>query len=269
MKVVLSRKGFDCQYGRQPSPILPDGTLLSLPIPSDDDMTFSELKWNGYSYWDIISSLKPKTTLNINSHCHLDPDLRKCTIDRKDGWKPAFGQTGSSLTELRDFEINAGDLFLFFGWFKDAEYKEGCLKYKSKARDLHVIYGYMQVGLIIDSYTAIPDWLKYHPHSQIKNYKTAWEKGQNAIYLPSDKLSFNPNLPGAGTFKYNKRLILTKSGYSRSRWEFPESMKGVPISHNPNGWKPNYFQSAARGQEFVIEGIPCVMEWVNHLFRCP
>jgi hypothetical protein len=43
-------------------------------------------------------------------------------------------------------------------------------------------------------------------------------------------------------------------------------MKGVPISHNPNGWKPNYFQSSARGQEFVIEGFPCVMEWVKNLF---
>ena len=34
MKVVLSRKGFDSSYGGFPSPILPDGTLISLPIPS-------------------------------------------------------------------------------------------------------------------------------------------------------------------------------------------------------------------------------------------
>jgi len=33
MKVILSRKGFDSSYGGCPSPILPDGTLLSLPIP--------------------------------------------------------------------------------------------------------------------------------------------------------------------------------------------------------------------------------------------
>ena len=38
MKVILSRKGFDSQYGGMPSPILPDGTLLSLPIPSKTDM---------------------------------------------------------------------------------------------------------------------------------------------------------------------------------------------------------------------------------------
>lgn len=63
MKVVLSRKGVDSQYGKLASPILPDGTLLSLPIPSDDELTYSEIKWNGSSYWDIILSLKSKTTL--------------------------------------------------------------------------------------------------------------------------------------------------------------------------------------------------------------
>jgi hypothetical protein len=35
MKVILSRKGFDSASGGMPSPILPDGTLISLPIPCD------------------------------------------------------------------------------------------------------------------------------------------------------------------------------------------------------------------------------------------
>ena len=266
MKIVLSRKGFDSQYGKQASPILPDGTLLSLPIPSHDDLTYSEIHWEGRSYWDIISSLKPKTDLNEHNHCHLDPDLRACSIIRRDGWEPAFGQTGSSLTELRNFNINVGDLFLFFGWFKETEYKNGRLCYKSKAKDLHLIYGYMQIGYVVDNDAAIPDWLKYHPHANCTNYQELWKKGQNAIYLPSEHLSFAPNRPGAGTFTFDERFILTKSGFSRSRWEFPPNMKGVPISHNPNGWKPNYFQSSARGQEFVIEGLPCVMEWVKNLF---
>ncbi len=33
MKVILSRKGMDSTSGGIASPILPDGTLLSLPIP--------------------------------------------------------------------------------------------------------------------------------------------------------------------------------------------------------------------------------------------
>ena len=178
MKIVLSRKGFDSQYGKQASPILPDGTLLSLPIPSHDDLTYSEIHWEGRSYWDIISSLKPKTDLNEHSHCHLDPDLRACSIIRSDGWQPAFGQTGSPLTELRSFNVGVGDLFLFFGWFKETEYKNGRLCYKYKARDLHLIYGYMQIGNVVDNDTTIPDWLKYHPQANCTNYQELWKKGQ-------------------------------------------------------------------------------------------
>jgi hypothetical protein len=37
MKIILSRKGFDSQYGKIKSPILEDGTMLSLPIPQEND----------------------------------------------------------------------------------------------------------------------------------------------------------------------------------------------------------------------------------------
>jgi hypothetical protein len=37
MKVILSRKGFDSEYGGYPSPILPDGRMIFLPIPLPDD----------------------------------------------------------------------------------------------------------------------------------------------------------------------------------------------------------------------------------------
>ena len=60
--------------------------------------------------------------------------------------------------------------------------------------------------------------------------------------------------------------VLTKEGYSRSRWEFPDEMRGVEISHNPHGWKADYFQSASRGQEFIIDVTPAVMDWVKYLF---
>ena len=32
-RIILSRKGFDSSLGRMPSPILPTGEMLSLPIP--------------------------------------------------------------------------------------------------------------------------------------------------------------------------------------------------------------------------------------------
>ena len=78
--------------------------------------------------------------------CHLDPDLRKDVRDRLPGWKPAFGQSGIALAHLNNMGVSEGDLFLFFGWFKETEMNQGKLIYRRKAKDLHVIYGYMQIG---------------------------------------------------------------------------------------------------------------------------
>ena len=61
MKIILSRKGFDSSAGKQASPIMPDGTLLSLPIPDEEDTNmFSSLQWKDKSYYDIISSFRPR-----------------------------------------------------------------------------------------------------------------------------------------------------------------------------------------------------------------
>ena len=58
MKIILSRKGFDSSAGKQANPIMPDGTLLSMPIPSDDDLdnAYSTITWNNMSYYEIIRS---------------------------------------------------------------------------------------------------------------------------------------------------------------------------------------------------------------------
>jgi hypothetical protein len=266
MKIILSRKGFDSQYGGQASPILPDGTMLSLPIPSDDELRFSEIRWGGLCYLDIIRQLKPSTKITEGSHCHLDPDLRSECIARPIGWMPGYGQTGSSLSELRNNGVEVGDIFLFFGWFRHTEIKNGRYRYVKGAKDLHVIYGYLQVGSIIEREEDIPNWLLNHPHASHKNYVDAWKKGLNAIYLPTDTLSLNPRLSGAGTFNFSPHLVLTKEGCSRSKWIFPGSMRGTKISHNPNGWKNGYFQSAAIGQEFVMDATAPVIEWVENLF---
>ena len=125
MKIILSRKGFDSANGGQASPILPDGTMLSLPIPSHDRISFSELQWHGFSYLDIIRQLNPKTLIGNDSHCHLDPDLREEVRSKIPGWMPAFGQKGSSLTELLNNNVAVGDIFLFYGWFKQTEFYDG------------------------------------------------------------------------------------------------------------------------------------------------
>lgn len=266
MKIILSRKGFDSANGEQASPILPDGTLLSLPIPSHDNIPFSEIRWKGTPFCDIIRQLNEKTFINSNSHCHLDPDLRKEVRQRKQGWMPAFGQKGSPLTELYNNDIGTGDIFLYYGWFRHTAYHDGHLSYLRGTRDMHVIYGYLQIGRIIREEKEIPEWLREHPHANHTKYEKDWDKKQNAIFLPSPQLSINPEMPGAGTFTFDRRRVLTKEGCSRSRWTFPKEMWGTSISHCPKGWKEDYFQSAAIGQEFVMDATPAVLEWLKTIF---
>ena len=266
MKIILSRKGFDSANGGQASPILPDGTLLSLPIPSHDNTHFSEIQWGGISFCDIIRQLKRNTFIDSDSRCHLDPDIRKGVRQRKTGWIPAFGQKGSPLTELFNNNIGIGDIFLFYGWFRHTVCHDGHLSYLRGAKDMHVIYAYLQIGKIIRAEKDIPDWMREHPHANHERYEKEWENKQNAIFLPSVHLSINPEMPGAGAFAFDRGRVLTKEGCSRSRWAFPEAMRGTPVSHCPNGWKKDYFQSAAIGQEFVMDATPPVLEWLKTIF---
>ena len=156
------------------------------------------------------------------------------------------------------------DLFLFFSWFKETEINQGKLIYKRGAKELHVIYGYMQIGEIIERKADAPDWLKDHPHIGDKKNR---DEEKNAIFLPTDNLSFMPNVNGCGLLNYRKDRTLTKDGMSRGKWDLPSFFKEVNISHHPAPWKDNYFQSAAIGQEFVLEATPKILEWVKQIIK--
>jgi hypothetical protein len=100
MKVVLSRKGFDSANGGIPSPIMPDGTMLSLPIPlKDENAAYSDIQWNGMAYSDILHQLAPE---KVFDKCHLDPDIRNNRIEHIKEWVPAFGQRGSAEGKRRN-----------------------------------------------------------------------------------------------------------------------------------------------------------------------
>ena len=153
--------------------------------------------------------------------------------------------------------------------FKDTEFINGVLKYKKNVPKLHVIFGYLQIGSF---YTHIenlnlPKELLYFPHAQ----KRFEGDKNNCIYVASKKLDFLDK-PGAGCFKFDESLILTKNlgkRYSRSKWGLPKKdFHKVNISyHNQESWKDNYdyFQSAAIGQEFVIEENNKITEWAKKI----
>lgn len=259
MKVIISRKGFDSGYGGIPSPILPDGTMLSMPIPSPGDkVRYKDLVFNNDSYATILQQLKPNCKV-ISEDCHLDPDIREEVTSRLENWKPAFGQIGAAQSHLRNQGVGIGDLFLFFGWFRPTIRVKGKLEYNSQEESFHAIYGYMQVGDVITREEDVPEWLKTHPHACHER----WNKNNNAIYVAAESLSFNPNLPGAGCFRYTKEHKLSKDGCRRSVWALPDFFREIPITYNANAWQEDGFHSAAKGQEFVFNANDNVMTWLN------
>lgn len=272
MKIILSRKGFDSENGGIASPILPDGTLLSLPIPYNENsgVTYSDIKYGEKTYLEIINELNEKSAKKLETaYCHVDPDIYpKENIN----WKPAFGQCNASESHLRNQGVSKGDIFLFYGWFRRTEYdKDGKLRYvkrdttKPETLDVHAIFGYLQIGDKIEEPSKISEY-SFHPHS--KAHFTTLKR--NALYIPSEHLSFSDELKGYGTLKLTSNTLLTKKGHKRSEWELPDSFRKVSISYHDNksfGWLENndYFSSAQKGQEFVLEATPEIEQWVKNM----
>lgn len=266
MKIIFSRKGFDSQFGKQPSPVLPDGTLLSLPIPRKGDInTFGELFYKDKSYFDIIRELKPATTLNAGDTCHLDPDIRKdIGLPQPKDRVSVFGQCDAALTVLKKYNIKKDDIFLFFGWFQETEYaKDGKLRYKKSAPHLHIIYGYLQIEEVYSCSEEVPSYVQHHAHlngsfADVKN---------NSIYVGASHFTLNNSYPGSGCFTYHPDLILTAEGMTRSRWKPHPFFKQPMTYHHSGSFRENYFQSAAQGQEFILEGNGDLVCWMTDLIE--
>lgn len=246
MKVILSRKGMDSGVGGMASPILPDGTLLSLPIPDPaSETSYGAVFYKGQSLQEIIYQLNPKFNFSINNTCHLDPDIYNEFEGRADGWKAAFGQCGPSAAHLDHKGVGTGDIFLFYGMYRQTEYGEdGALRYIHRAPVIHIIYGYMAIGGILRDKEEIERLYHWHPHTADKY------KRKNRLYLPDTY----------GTFRYTDSLILTKRGQgSRRLWSLPPFFADRGISVSWQGArrpkiKGSYAElnSSRRGQEFVV-----------------
>ena len=266
MKVILSRKGMDSTAGGIASPILPDGTLLSLPIPDDTSKKpYEDFGYKGRSLREIIQQISPRFNFDKKYNCHLDPDIYDEMEGRGENWKAAFGQHDISAMHLDKNKVGVGDIFLFYGMYRETECrKNGTLKYVPNAPVLHIIYGYMKVREILTDSQEIESLYPWHPHSKMTNFP------HNRLYLPEEY----------GTFKYDERLVLTKKDQNcRRLWALPEffAESGISISwqgENRPVLKEGYAElnSSRRGQEFVIEASSVDLEkklfdWVDELIR--
>ena len=272
MKVILSRKGFDSTNGGYPSLILQNNQMISLPIPSNNDnFAYSDLWLNdNTTYLEYMKKISNKIrdkkyiVLDQNTKCHLDPDLNRYVLkNRVPEWRGCFGQAGASQAVLEKNEVDEGDLFLFFGWFNMVTEENGVLSFAS-GQGFHAIYGYLQIDKKYYTSTdaSIPEWIKYHPHLS----ESRRSRLTNCIYIAKKNVSWDERIPGYGCFLFDEKLRLSQKGMSRSKWSLPEFFRGLDITyHSHNSWKDNYFQSACRGQEFVIEENDTVSEWAKEL----
>lgn len=283
MKIILSRKGFDSSSGGCASPIFKDNRMISLPIPDDTaTIQYKNLRYTkNESYLDLLVKLPKKIK---HTKCHLDPDVYKDIYDRKSGWRGLFGQSDKAQSHLESQGVCAGDLFLFYGWFKHAEEDNNKLKYVKCANypdGKHVIFGYMQIDKIIPINFRIkiqnsspisgksdikwPKWMKYHPHIS----EEGRDKKINCIYVARKTLSWDENFPGYGTFDYSKKLVLSAPNKdSRTIWKLDSCFKDIVLSWNKKPvTNPDSYKIVDRGQEFVVDATPEILTWAKKLIQ--
>jgi hypothetical protein len=279
VKLILSRKGFDSAAGGVASPILPDGRMISLPIPDPrSPIRYADVIVHGHNLGKLVADLTagkhaPEST------AHLDPDIVGDAYPRAPGWRPLFGQAGGEQTVLARANVGRNDLFLFFGWFRRVELVSGTFRFIRGSPDLHVLWGWLQVARVVPlaatAATAPPPWARYHPHV------VAPHRTNNTLYVGRSTLALagmSKRLAGAGTFGlFDERLVLTKPGASRTSWSLPAwfhpGARRPPLGYHatPARWSRvndrTELRSVSRGQEFVLDvaAYPEAIPWLGAL----
>ena len=260
--IILSRKGFDSSAGGVASPIFDNGNIFSIPIPqkSPSPHKYKDLFFNGISGKDLLKESSAKSVTS-ESYCHFDPLLTEEI--------GIFGQANSSQTELKKQHVNTGDLFLFFGWFK---------QFSRKGKHLHHIFGWLQIDKVVEGRDNIITHLDQlgitHPHGfgDVSRYSN------NTIYISKKHLTFNNKeieCRGHGLFrKTHKDLVLTEENSSRSNWKLPKKFfsKTNNLFLNRLKWKDQVnclVDCLGYGQEFILnaEKNPNIIDWAVKLIK--
>ena len=83
-KLIISRKGFDSGSGGCPSPIFPDGTMFSLPIPSGDEESFEDLQHGDVDIASVVSGITNGRVSGLRPDPpRLRPELRRVPVPER------------------------------------------------------------------------------------------------------------------------------------------------------------------------------------------
>ena len=281
-KLILSRKGFDSASGGCPSPIFPDGTMYSLPIPSDGaKITYGDLYHGDINTGQLVDDLTHrKNRLNARNGVHLDPDINPDAYPRQNGWRGLFGQASAAEGHLEKQGVGIGDVFLIFGLYQRVQETQDGWRFVRGAPQLHILWGWLQIEQVcnVDKIRNDPKfrWARYHDHFR------RYDDPSNTLYVASHRLDLGDSetAPGAGVFPgFDERLVLTQpdrpvSQWRLPRWFYPYGNK-TPLTYHPDNtrWQHDedyaYLQSVGRGQEFVLDlqEYPEAMGWISGLVR--
>jgi hypothetical protein len=275
MKVILSRKGFDSASGGIPSLILPDGTLISLPIPRDrpgSGTPYESIRAvTGASLAQIMTQLR----VPIPPYgAHLDPDLVPAAVPRDPGWRPSLGQDSQAERHLENQHVAPGDLFLFFGLFRQTLLADGLLLWAPRAPMLHVLFGYLEIGQIrhIRSPADVADlpWTASHPHIKV------WHRPANTLYIAAARSALAPGCPGAGLFRFSPATQLTQPGNITSIWQLPPAFASCAqhLSYHTDARRWHIqsdgtviLHTVGRGQEFVTQADHGLNDWTRQVIQ--
>ena len=283
MKLIFSRKGFDSSAGGVPSPIFPDGRMVSLPIPDErSKVSYTDISYNGASLGPLVAQLTGGR-IPARSRAHIDPDLAQDSLPRLAGWCPIFGQTGPAQGHLRNNGVGPGDLFLFFGLFRYIEVRDGLYTWVKNVRPCHVIWGWLQIGEVLPIESSKPpsgyEWAEYHPHFRQEG------ESNNVVYLASRHLEIDnvdtDRLLGGGVFSHfstsqqlTAPLAENKTTWSLPAWFHPTGHR-APLTYHADArrWRlqgeRTELKTVSRGQEFILDcdEYPEAVGWVCDLLR--
>jgi hypothetical protein len=282
-KLIFSRKGFDSGYGGMPSPILPDGRLVPLPIPSNhDDSQMADVATDPELLGQLLGDLSGGK-YSLRTRVHLDPDLVRGLRQRPEGWRPALGQSGAAQSHLAGRGVGQGDVFLFFGWFRQVQRYEKGWRYEPSAPNLHVLSGWLEIGDVLPiaddrggCLSRYP-WISEHVHLVKPQHYT---NIRNTLYIAPEKSRLVSSSAGGGQFaRLSDQLILTSPGESRSIWSLPDwfmpKKGGSALSYHGDlaRWTRSgrrcRLRTVGKGQEFVLDlsEYPNGVSWLTDLIR--
>ena len=197
-------------------------------------------------------------------------------MERPEGWKPSFGQARAALSHLEKYGVGEGDIFLYFGWFREAEISKGRWRFVQGSPDLHLIYAYLEVGNIWKRMDGDPPaFLAKHPHIFCED---SFPPSQNAIFIGADICSLDSNMKGCDSLSFDHKRVLTGIEGKRSRWILPSCLfkrNGIcKLSYHDRqkgekllGRDEYLITAVPRGQEFVVELDDHTKKWIWDLLK--